>query len=212
MRIFSYSAASLLAAVTVALALQGAARADNDCGSLANSFGPFDYRSARKADKQVVESHHFDANVESLKRGVTDTRIAHDIDYTLRVFPNHPRALWAISRLSLREKRNHLPGANYTVDCYFDRAIRFQPDDARVRLVYGLHLVREGKRENAVDQLEKAGKLGENVADIRYNLGLAYFDLKNYDRALAEAKLAYGMGFPLPGLRDKLKSVGKWQD
>jgi len=43
-------------------------------------------------------------------------------------------------------------------------------------------------------------------------MGLIYFDLKDYDKALSFAHRAYGSGFPLPGLRDKLKKVGKWQE
>lgn len=196
----------------VLLAPAASAQVSYDCGSLQNSFGPFDYRNARRADREVVEKHHFDAGVESLKRGITDYRIAHDIDYTLRVFPNHIRALWAMSRLGAREKSDQPPGARYTVDCYFDRAIRFQPEDPRVRLVYGLHLVRKGERDAAVRELDKAAQLGAGEPDLHYNLGLAFFDLKDYERSLAEAKLAYAQGFPLPGLRDKLKGVGQWRE
>jgi tetratricopeptide (TPR) repeat protein len=205
--------ARLVAAVVLTLAgAVAAAQSSEECGNLQNSFGPFDYRFARLADKQVVEKHHFDANVDMLRKGVTDTRIAADIDYTLRVFPNHARALWAMSRLGAREKKDKLPGANYTVDCYFDRAIRFQANDGDVRLVYGLHLIRKGQREAAVRELETAAELGKGVANLHYNLGLAFLDLQQYDRALAEAKTAYGLGFPLPGLRDKLRAAGKWKE
>src|ERR1700682_1722293 len=43
-------------------------------------------------------------------------------------------------------------------------------------------------------------------------LGLAYFDLRDYDNALDRARSAYRLGFPLPGLRNKLQEVGKWQN
>ena len=45
-----------------------------------------------------------------------------------------------------------------------------------------------------------------------YNVGLIYFDLKNFDQALAQAHKAYGLGFVQPQLRDQLKQVGKWKD
>lgn len=188
------------------------ARDPYNCGSLQNSFGPFDYRYARQEDRDVVEKHHFDSGVESLKRGITDVRIAHDIDYTLRVFPNHIRALWAMSRLSAREKLEQPPGARFTVDCYFDRAVRFQPEDPRVRLVFGLHLIRKGENDAAVRELDKAAQFGAGQPDVHYNIGLAFFDLKDYGRSLEEAKRAYGLGFPLPGLRDKLRGAGQWRD
>lgn len=184
----------------------------NDCGSLENSFGPFDYRGAPEAQRRLVEDYHFNGDVEGLKRGMTDVNIAHDIDYTLRVFPNHPRALWAMARLAAREKSEQPRGARYTIECYFDRALRFRSDDAHVRMVYGLHLVNLQNKTAAVEQLDKAIQLGDGDATLHYNVGLAYFDLKDYDRALAQARRAYGLGFPLPGLRDKLKRAGRWED
>ena len=44
------------------------------------------------------------------------------------------------------------------------------------------------------------------------DLGLAYADLKQYDKALESAHRAYGAGFPLPGLKNKLKRAGKWRE
>jgi tetratricopeptide (TPR) repeat protein len=159
-----------------------------------------------------VEDYHFNADVELLRRGMTDTNIAHDIDYTLRVFPNHVRALWAMARLAARDKAEQPRGAKYTIDCYFDRAIRFRPDDAQVRMVYGLHLAGARNKAGAVAQLEKAIELGEGDATIHYNAGLAFFDLQEFDRAVSQARKAYRLGFPLPGLRDKLKRIGRWEE
>jgi len=183
------------------------------CGELRNPFGPFDYRTATRDVKDNVEHNHFDGSVESLQRGAsTPTAIGHDIDYTLRVFPNHPRALLAMSKLSLREKRPKPTGAQYTIDCYFDRALRFQPNDGAVRMVYGFHLLKKGDRDSAVRELQKALELSGEDASIHYNLGLAYFDLGNFEKSLEHAKQAYKLGFDLPGLRNKLKRAGKWRD
>jgi tetratricopeptide (TPR) repeat protein len=201
--------------VLVAFALcglpTGAVGQTNQCGDLSNAFGPFDYRTARDADKKIVELHHFNNNVESLTRGVTDY-IGADLDYTLRVFPNHVRALWTLSRLSRQENKEQPQGTRWTVDCYFERAIRFQPDDGEVRMVYGLHLLKIGDKTASSRELEKAAELSKGNAQVHYNLGLAYFELGNYEQAMAQAKLAYALQFPLPGLRDKLKRAGKWQE
>ena len=63
----------------------------------------------------------------------------------------------------------------------------------------------------AVAQLEEAEKLiGEN-ANIHYNMGLAYFDLGKFEASLRHAHRAYALGFPLEGLRNRLKRAGKWQ-
>ena len=36
--------------------------------------------------------------------------------------------------------------------------------------------------------------------------------MKNYDRALAQAHMAYGLGFARPELRDRLKAAGRWKE
>jgi tetratricopeptide (TPR) repeat protein len=48
--------------------------------------------------------------------------------------------------------------------------------------------------------------------NLYYNLGLVYFDLKDYANALKNAQQAYRLGSAFPGLRDKLKSVNRWEE
>ncbi|MBK8750852.1 MAG: hypothetical protein IPL99_04020 [Candidatus Competibacteraceae bacterium] len=43
-----------------------------------------------------------------------------------------------------------------------------------------------------------------------FGMGLLYFDLKQYGLAKQYAQKAYQLGYPLPGLRKKLASVGQW--
>lgn len=181
------------------------------CGPLENAFGPLDYRTASPAERRLVEGAHFTPSVETLQRGNRGV-LGADIDYTLRVFPNHPRALYAMTRLAERTKSTKPPGALYPIECYYDRAVRFRPDDAVVRGLYAMFLIRENRGDEARVQLKAAEELGPNDAQVVYNLGLAYFDLKELDRSLAFAKRAYAMGIPFPGLRDKLKRAGKWRD
>jgi tetratricopeptide (TPR) repeat protein len=182
------------------------------CGELKNPFGPFDYRIARPEDKDVVERRHFTPRVEHLVQGQTVTHPGGDIEYTLRVFPNHPRALFAMVRLGEKENRDKPIGSPYTISCWFDRAIRFTPNDGSVRLVFGIYLSRKGRNREAIEQLQAAQKLGGDPANVHYNLGLAYFDLKEYEKSLEHAAAAYDLGFPLAGLRNKLRQVGKWRD
>jgi tetratricopeptide (TPR) repeat protein len=72
-------------------------------------------------------------------------------------------------------------------------------------------LLRSGKKAEAVAKLEEGAALDERDANIQYNLGLAYFDVGQYEKALKSAHRAYAAGFPLPGLREKLKRAGKWR-
>lgn len=187
------------------------AAAQSGCGGLNEGYGPFDYRT-QKNELKIVEGAHFLPFVESLKRGNTSTKPGGDIDYTLRASPNHHRALLAMMRLSEKEKRDKPIGARYTIACWLDRAERFAPDDAMVKTLYGTFLLQKGKGSEGAKKLEEALELAGDNANLYYNLGLAYFDLKDYDKALASAHKAYQLGFQLPGLRNKLEKAGKWKE
>jgi tetratricopeptide (TPR) repeat protein len=199
---------------TIALtycASASAREAVENCGSLDAGVGPFDYRTATAKQRHIVESAHFTRNVENLVRGETSVRIASDLNYTLHAFPNHPRALMAMVNLGIRERSSRPEGAAYSVDCYFERAIRFRQDDGAVRMVFGYYLLRKGEAGDAIRELQNAAELSGEDMNVHYNIGLAYYDLKEYDKALEHAKRAYALGHPLPGLRRKLQRIGKWQ-
>lgn len=198
----------LLAAFCAANPLWAAA----NCGNLENSFGPFDYTKPehRGHSLQIVEGRHFTSNIEALIKGETG-HLGGDLDYTLRAFPNHHRALNAIMRLSQREKKAMPTGAGYTVECYFDRALRFKPDDPTVLMLHGIFLNQQGKLDDAIAQVERANELQPKDANINYNLGLLYFDKKNFAKSKEHANTAYELGFPLQGLKNKLSKVGQWE-
>ncbi len=202
----------LLAATMMCLGLSQA-QAKNYCGDLKNGYGPFDYRNAATlpAEVAMVEGHHFSQEVENNVKGV-EGYIGGDIDYTLRAFPNHPRALASMSRQSILEKQMTPRGANFPVDCYFLRAFQFAPDDAMPHAVYGNHLQAVGKSAQAMTEFQRAVALDPENATINYNAGLAYFKAKQYDKALFHAQKAYAKNFPLPGLKNKLVSVGRWSE
>jgi predicted Zn-dependent protease len=182
------------------------------CGDVFhNSYGPYDYRTASPEQKRLVEGSHFTANIESLRKGESSGNVARELDYTLRAFPNNPRALLAISKLSIQRKSERL-GTPYRVDCYFERAVRFRPDDPWVRLAYGLHLVAWGRKDDARRQLEFADRAPIDDGNFHYNLGLAFLDVGDTDRALIHARKAYAAGYSLPGLQRRLEKLGKWQD
>ena len=182
------------------------------CGELDawDQFGPFDYRTASKDTLEVVESQHFTENIRNLIRG-EDAFLGDDISYTLVRFPNHYPALQAIVKLSLREKDVRPLSAHYSVECFFDRAMRFRPGDGIVRMLYGSYLLKlKGRSEDAFEQYLEAVRLQPENANINYNLGLLLLKRKNYEESVVYAKKAYELGFPLPGLKNKLKRAGKW--
>ena len=195
--------------VAVLLLLPAAVSAQSPaCGDLWNAFGPYDYRSDRDR-LAIVERFHFTPEVEALIRGKSG-HIGGDLDYTLRAFPNHHRALIAMMRYGERLKTTKPPRAGYTIDCYFDRALRFRPDDHIVRMIFAGHLANTKREEIATRQLEAVVGAANDNALTHYNVGLVYFEMKLYDRALAQAHKALELGYMRSDLKEKLKSVGRW--
>ena len=192
-----------------------------------NAVGPFDYykRNAHVNDMLAnVERNHLSPEVITLQAGITGS-IWGDLDYTLRVFPNHPIALNSMARLfrekakhahKLSRERNFMLYSNMAIDrssaeYYLDAAINYAPDDAISRLIYGVHLQKIKKYDEALEKYQEAEKLQPNHPEIQYNLGLVYFELKRYEKAKKYAQLAYDNGYPLDGLKNKLTRAGYWE-
>jgi hypothetical protein len=185
------------------------------CGPLnaPGQYGPFDYRTITSEVRHRVEDYHFTTDVETLRHGASSA-VGGDIDYTLRVFPNSPRALLAMSRLSSKLKSERPQGAKYATECYFERAMRFTPDDPMPHLIYASYLKDRQRKNEVMQQLDQATQLrGEPTGfDLDYNLGLLYYDVGAYDKSVVAARRAYALGAPLPALMKKLKAAGKWTE
>lgn len=195
------------------------------CGSLGNvagRFGPFDYRPdhfkpppgetrAHSTLLKLVNDAHFSPETESLIRGVS-TSIGGDLSFALRAFPNHHRALLTMMRLGERDKSLQPKGAELPVECWFERAIRFQPEDTIVRMMYAIFLHKNQRMDEARQQLELTTRMAKENPFTQYNAGLIYFDMKDYDKALVQAHTALRMGLRNTGLSEQLKSAGKWQE
>jgi tetratricopeptide (TPR) repeat protein len=200
-------------ALVLIVAVAAPARAQDlgICGTLANGFGPFDYRKDRGNNLYLVESAHFTPQVEALVRSVTGY-LGGDIDYTLRAYPNHHKALVSMMRLGERLKARQVPKANWEVECYFVRATAFAPDDPVVRMLYAGYLNKQQRRDAALQQLSAAERhAGENPFT-HYNLGLNYLELAAHDKALKHAHRAMELGFPRTELKDRLAAAGKWSE
>lgn len=185
------------------------ATAFEPCGPLVTGYGPYDYRTDKKK-LEVVERFHFTSDVEGLRKGNTGP-LGGDLDYTLRASPNHHRALMAMVNLGIMTRTEQPKGAHYTISCYFERAIRFAPNDGTVFMIDGIYLSRVGKKREALKALAVAESLQKDDANVQYNLGLVYLDLKDYPSARLHARRAYELGFALPGLRKSLESAGQWE-
>lgn len=178
------------------------------CEGEDTGYGPYDYTNPRhrKQNLKIVEIHHFTREVEALERGKS-SHLVEDLDYTLRAFPNHHRALYSVIRYGRKQRRRH--GELWSPpECYLQRAIAYRPKDAKARLLYGIYLHKHEKMDDAREQYGLAIKLSPNSAEAHYNLGLLLADMALYEEARAEAIKAYALGYPLPGLKQRLESEG----
>lgn len=96
-----------------------------------------------------------------------------ELKYVLNVFPNHPRALYLMTRLADLLNDPGLPVA------YFEKALRMYPNRPETRAQYGAYLVRIGEEMNGMVFLEQALKENPNLLyarawrdRARRNLGL----------------------------------------
>lgn len=196
-------------AVLMVSAAQAADTPNEACGSLASHYGPFDYRKDR--DKlPIVENYHFTKKVEGLVGGMSSRTPGGDLEYVLKTFPNHHRALVAVVRWSKLQGTQHPKDLKYSVDCHFERALRFKADDAVVRMLYANWLGDTDRRDEALRQLDQV-EPGDSPLTV-YNLGLVYAQLGGHEKALAWAHKAEAMGYMRPALRELLQKSGHWRD
>lgn len=181
-----------------------------NCGVLKLGAGPWDYMTDLNM-RPVVEQRHFTFEVENLTRGI-NAPLPGDISYTLQRFPNHHRALIAMMRFMEREGTEHLVRSRFTMACWLERAARFRPGDGMVRAIYGTYFMKHKKYREAIEQYQVAERILGARPDVYYNMGLTYYHMKDWSKALTYAHKAYGMGFAVPGLREMLQKDGKWKD
>ena len=191
------------------------------CNGGGQGFGPFDYnrRQYLQENLQLVEGAHFLPYIENLIKGKTSATPEADINYTLRVWPNHHRALLSIIKYQLNINNKLQLRWDGTLDklstppeCYLQRAIHFSPDDAVVYSLYGHYLRKIGHLEDAVKYYEKALELNPESAKFAYSFSLLLIDLKRYEEAVKYAKIAYQDRRAPKGLKDLLKKNGVWNE
>ena len=190
---------------------------DPTTADLADLVGSVDLsKVAQYGDEGDPRAWSWSGAVYAASRGMLEMieilKVKREFLYTLEHFPNHHRALASMAKLGLRLKSAQPPGARYSISCFFERAIGFAPHDVTARMVYGSYLLATGQDATALEQLDAASRLAPEQATIQYNLGLMYVKKKEYDKASAHAQKAYALGFPLPGLKNKLKAAGKWRE
>jgi len=162
------------------------------------------YGNHSKEHLAAVERHHLQQGRDKAKWD-NPTYAWRDVEFILRHFPNHPDALMLAIDLSLKSR--DMSRAREL----FEKAVIFDPMPAAPWVIYGLFFHRHGQLDDAIMRYQEALKRDPNMVEAHYNLGLAYFALKQYEKASQAAQRAYALGYPLLGLRKKLENAGKWQ-
>ncbi len=186
------------------------------CDGGAQGYGPYDYtkRSTLQTELTLVESAHFTPAVENLIKGNSSgANPDGDIRYTLKAWPNHPRALLTSIRLQLNIKNKLTKFTqNIPPECYLQRAIRFSPNDTAIYTLYGYYLHKLGKLEVSSKYYEKSLSLNPDDSKAAYSYSLLLIDMKRLDDALKYAKIAYTQLNTPKSLKQKLIKLGAWRD
>jgi tetratricopeptide (TPR) repeat protein len=181
----------------------------DDCGDVFDRRdGVFDYTDpadwAVHGRIPIVLQYHFTPDVEALRKGNTGDLLA-DIEFTLRAIPNHHRAIMAVVRY---EATRGIPPGRRSVQCWFNRALTWRPNDGMVWLLYGNYQAKGQQWEAALESYGRAKALLPDNVEVDYNLGLLYVKRGAYDKAVEHARNAYSKGYPLQGLRRQLAQKG----
>jgi tetratricopeptide (TPR) repeat protein len=89
-----------------------------------------------------------------------------------------------------------------------DRAIRTHPDYDGAYIARSILLTRSGKASESKQVLLQGVEATGGTAELHYALGLAYFNLRDFEASREQARKAYALGYPIPGLRNKLEKAG----
>ena len=151
-----------------------------------------------------VEKFHLKQGDEKIRENRYGPALA-DFDFILRYFPNHPQALMRTSEICIKIDKISLGKE------YFDKAVAIAPRRAPTYVLYGIYLHKIGEFGKAVEKYSKALEILPDSAEIHYNMGLAYLEANKLELAKEQADKAYALGFPLPGLKNKLVRKGAWE-
>jgi len=108
-----------------------------------------------------------------------------ELDFVLRYWPNHPKALLLMASIAKMKKDPNL------ADRYFRKALHFYPQHAMTHGQYGHFLVEVGRIEEGIKHLQEGIKINEKLIVAYEWLGEAYSlrgDSKRAKDALAKAR------------------------
>lgn len=191
-------------------------------------YGPFDYYKASSASITLVERAHFSVKTFEFARTKQWCAYWRDVDYTLRVFPNHPVALVKMAEFlkkhracpeqtrkkkqSLEDLINEIDEGDWklrTPEFYYEKGISYQPQYPETRVLYAKYLYEANKLNSALETLTQAEKIEPKSPDVHYYLGLVYLKKRDIGQAKQHTDEAYKLGYKSQDLKDNLAKSGK---
>jgi tetratricopeptide (TPR) repeat protein len=160
-------------------------------------------------DLNYHESYHIAPARKQLQAGNLQWDVMNNLNFVLVKVPNDHRALELLvqwDKAGGKSKSYPSPG------CYLTWAAQFAPSDPMVWNYGGYFFYQKNDRKRAEQWWLTALEYDPANADVHYNLGLLYFAQGRYTDSRRHAEAAYSAGYPLPGLRDKLRKAGHWTD
>lgn len=125
-----------------------------------------------------------------------------------RTAPSHP---FFVKMAMILARVEYNRGNRARAIAELGKLVELAPEIAETYSVLGAYLFREKRFDEARNILESGIEAVEKpTAEMHYFLGLVLLRKKEYSEARVHAKEAYSLGYPLPGLRNRLRSVGYW--
>ena len=152
-----------------------------------------------------VHKYHLGQGKDKLENGSYEYAMG-DANFILARFPNDPKGLQLAMNVAL-----DWPEKKLAAMPYFEKALRKYPQHGETWLIYGVYLHRLERMEKAVKAYKTAIEKSPSLAEAHYNLGLALVELGMLEKANQAAQKAYQLGYPLPGLREKLQKKDEWE-
>lgn len=91
----------------------------------------------------------------------------------------------------------------------YDLVLKTNPSYWSAYLAKSILFNKQKNYQKALSTLTALPQKAQNSsAEIKYFIGLYYFKLGSYEQSTVYAREAYDMGYPLPGLKDLLKTKG----
>jgi len=163
-----------------------------------------------------VHVHHYCGGLAKLDRSTTGTKQSRDYylqsaigehNYMARNCPRDNQ-FWSNNQAHLAAALSAKGDVGLALKAV-DDGIEQHPTYDGSYIVKSMILSKNMKFSDSLSAL-LAGDLATDgsSAEMKYALGLAYFQEKDYKKSRDYARQAYELGYPLPGLVKKLKEVG----